>query len=234
MRLATGMNIAMTVPPAHSEARLPVAPQLNERIGALLASVRELGCRRPRPRPERLSGMHNPWGHAAVLASAWRFLDLCEDAALLDSVEQLIGPDIILWDSELHLEAVSYIRFVEDGREGRYWPSTPLAGAVVLIAPGRPEEPALCLALANLDDKNLSRIDPAQPLYVIRYMPATSLFVRDPRVAPNWLAMQEQPLLNFTTRPIWLMRGQDRASNDFVAGFAPSVPRWAGIKTKEN
>lgn len=209
------------------------ASTLDERMRALQPSVQELVGRYPRPRAERLSGMHNPWGHAAVLANAWRFLDVCEDADIVDAVARLIGPDIVLWDSELHLEASSYLRFVGAGREGRYWPATPVAGAVALLAPTRPAQPPICVDLVSLADADLAGIDATQPLYVIRYMPATSRFVRDAHAPANWLAMEEQPLINYATRPLWLVRGKDRAGNDFVTGFAPPVPRWAGIKLEE-
>jgi hypothetical protein len=206
---------------------------LGERVEAIQATVRELSRRRPRPRQERLSGMHNPWGQAAVLANAWRFLDVCEDARLVDAVARLIGPDIVLWDSELHLQAGSYLRFVDAGREGRYWPATPLAGAVALVAPVSPSRAPILLDLVSLAGADLSSIDAMAPLYVIRYLPATSLFVRDPRASANWAAMQEQPLINYATRPLWLVRGEDRAGNDFVTGFAPAVPRWAAIQPEE-
>ena len=212
----------------------PATTTLDERIDALQATVRELSDRRPKLRPERLSGMHNPWGHAAMLANAWRFLDLCEDAAILDTVAEVIGPDIVLWDSELHLDAASYVRFAAQGREGRYWPAVPLAGAVVLIAPTRAVHSFMCLDVASLANADLSGFNPDAPLYVIRYMPATSQFVRDARSRANWAAMEEQPLINYATRPLWLVRGEDRAGNDFVTGFAPSVPRWAGIQPEEH
>lgn len=201
------------------------AATLRERIDALQGVVGELVGRRPRPRPERLSGMHNPWGNAAVLANAWRFLDVCEDSSLLDAVEASIGPDIVLWDSELHLEAASYLRFVAAGREGRYWPATPLRGAVALLAPQA--RSAFVVDLAGLSPAVVARIDATAPLYVIRYMAATSRFDRDPGAPMNWVAMEEQPLINYTTRPLWLVRGEDRAANDFVAGFSPAIPRWA-------
>lgn len=206
---------------------------LQARMEALLPTVRELVARRPRLRQERLSGLHNPWGQAAVLANAWRFLDVCEDVALVDAVARLIGPDVILWDSELYLAAATYLRFLEDGREGRYWPATPLAGAVVMVAPTGNKRRPICLTLAALADADLSSIDAAQPLYVIRYMPASSLFVRDPHSPANQAAMEEQPLINHAARPLWLVRGDDRSGNDFVTGFSPPVPRWAGVKPEE-
>jgi hypothetical protein len=203
------------------------------RIESVRPIVLDLAARDPRPRPERLSGIHNPWGHAAVLATAWPFLDLCEDAAIVEAVARLIGPDVVLWDSELHLEARSYLRFVEDGRERLYWPATPLAGAVVLVTPQRPADGALCVELAALASLDLDHLRPSEPLYVIRYMPAASLYVRDPRAVRNRAAMEAQPLINYTTRPLWLVAGEDRAGNDFVTGFSPVAPRWAGTRTEQ-
>jgi len=210
----------------------PVVRSLAQRIEAMHAAARQLAARRPPLRVERLSGIHSPWGQASALTDAWCFLDLCEDPEILDRVERLIGPDIVLWDSELHLEAAAYRRFVETGREGRYWPALPLAGAVVLVAPTAAQK-VFCLSLDAIA-QNLPALDPCAPLFVIRYMPGTSQFVRDGRALANWIAMEEQPLINYITRPLWMVRGEDRAGNDFVTGFAPTVPRWAGIQPEEN
>ncbi|MDR6861369.1 hypothetical protein [Variovorax guangxiensis] len=212
----------------------PAARSLGERIAALHAAARELAQRPRRPRQERLSGLHNPWGHGGALVDPWLLLDLCEDPEVLDGVEALIGPDIVLWDAELYLEAAAYQRFVEEGREGRYWPALPLQGALVLVPAGRSAQPVTCVDLARMAQEGLPALDPLSPLYVLRYMPATSHFVRDGRALANWVAMEEQPLINYTTRPLWLMRGEDRAGSDFVTGFSPSVPRWAGNQPKEN
>jgi ectoine hydroxylase-related dioxygenase (phytanoyl-CoA dioxygenase family) len=50
--------------------------------------------------------------------------------------------------------------------------------------------------------------------YAIRYMPATSLFDRS--IPPTRIA--DNQVIDFSQRPIWLVRGQDRAGNDFVVG----------------
>ena len=50
----------------------------------------------------------------------------------------------------------------------------------------------------------------------LRYMPASSLF--DRRLKP--LDGQTGLAVNFAQRPLWLVRGQDRAGNDFVTGHA--------------
>ena len=47
-------------------------------------------------------------------------------------------------------------------------------------------------------------------------------------------AMEARPLVNYTTRPLWLVAGQDRAGSDFVTGFSPAVPRWAGTRTEQD
>ena len=43
----------------------------------------------------------------------------------------------------------------------------------------------------------------------------------------NRRAAQKAPLINFARRPIWLVRGEDLAGNDFVTGFATTVGQWA-------
>jgi hypothetical protein len=221
--------IAATAP-----ARYDVdASAIHRLVDALRPIVLDIAARSPRPRRERLSGIHNPWGHAAVLATAWPFLDLCESAPIVHAVTRVIGPDVLLWDSELHLAARSYVRFVEGGREGLYWPATPLAGAIVLVALARPDDPVMCFELQTLAGADLSCLPATEPLYVIRYMPATSKYVRDPSALANYAAMEADPLINYTTRPLWLVAGEDRAGNDLVTGFSPAVPRWAGTRTEQ-
>ena len=209
------------------------ARSLGERVAALHATACALAQGARPPRRELLSGMHNPWRPGPTLVDPWLLLDLCEDPEVLDGVEALIGPDIVLWDTELYLEAADYQRFVLEGREGRYWPAMPLRGALVLVTATGAAPSVRCLDLARIAREDLSAPDPVSTLYVLRYMPATSHFVRDGRALANWVAMEEQPLINYTTRPLWLMRGEDRAGSDFVTGFSPPVPRWAGNQTKE-
>ena len=53
---------------------------------------------------------------------------------LLDMVEQLIGPDIILWGTTLFHKPAGLPRGVPWHRDGRYWPIQPLATTSVWIA----------------------------------------------------------------------------------------------------
>jgi hypothetical protein len=102
-----------------------------------------------------------------------------------------------------------------------------------MVPLGAVEQALVCLDLDSVTEESFPMLDPSAPLYVLRYMPATSAFQRDAKASANWTAMQEQPLLNFTQRPLWLVRGEDRAGNDFVSGFSPQVPRWAINSLKE-
>jgi hypothetical protein len=172
------------------------------------------------PRQALLSGAHNPFGRAPRLLDAWRFLELCESAEILDAVEAVAGPDLVLWDSELYLDAGAWreARYVE----GRYWPADPLEGVVADVAIA---EGSVFIAAV---ERASAAPDPAPGAhYIVRYMPATSHYNRDPRFGPNRRLMEEQPLINYANRPIWLARGEDRARNDFAMGFAPIAPGWA-------
>ena len=174
------------------------------------------------PRQELLSGIHNPFGLHVFSELAWSFLALAESEALLDAVAAVLGPDLVLWDSELYFDPAALPR-----DEGRYWPADPCAGTVVFVAldPGR-------IVLADVErlPANLSMLPlAAWPCYVLRYMPATSRYNRDPDFAANRRAAQERLLVNYLTRPIWLVRGEDRAGSDFATGFAPPAVRWAEL-----
>ena len=185
-------------------------------VAPLLAGARRLAAKPPRQ--ALLSGLHNPFGRAASLVDAWKFLDVCENAAVLDAVESSVGPDIVLWDSELYLDAAAWDRARVN--EGRHWPADPLAGVVVDVL--------LDTGAASLFEVRTAQaqVSAAGVHYVIRYMPATSRYNRDPRYAPNRVAMEERPLVNYVNRPIWLVRGEDRAGNDFSAGYAQMAPGW--------
>lgn len=55
--------------------------------------------------------------------------------------------------------------------------------------------------------------------YAIRYMPSTSLF--DRTIPPTRIARNQ--VIDFSQRPIWLVRGRDRAGNDFNVGKEATV-----------
>lgn len=183
---------------------------------------------------ERLSGIHNPWGHCADLADPWAFLDFCESDLVLETARQLIGSDIILWDSELFPGTSRYSMFLQECGEGRFWPVTPLAGALVLVPLGRDMLEVKGVPREEITPAMLDAFDPCEPLYVIRLMPATSRFERDPGHPAHRACMEEQVLINYQNRPLWLLSGSDRANNDLVTGFTPIVPMWASCLNGQN
>lgn len=203
--------------------RLPLLPT---RV-PMREAVAEITARKAAIRQERLSGIHNPWGQGSSFTDPWSFLDLCESAAVIDTARDVVGLDIILWDSELFPEARRYREFLRQRREGRYWPVSPLGGAIVLVPVGREEAEPRAVKLSNVGPEILDEYDPLEPLYVIRLMPAASHFERDPKHPAHRACMEEQVLVNYANRPLWLLCGTDKGNNDFVIGFAPAVPVWA-------
>lgn len=201
-------------------------------LARLLDDTANLSSRR-RLHPAMLSGVHNPWGYAGQLLDSWSVLDLCESPAILDPVEALIGPDIVLWDSALMLPQAraSDLRRLAD--EPSFWPVAPLVGALVLLdLVHSGNSPATAVLMCDVHDVVTCTpwltlaLGIEHPWLCIRYMPATSHFNRDPSFAPNRASAAREPLINYTNRPIWLVRGDDHAGSDFVTGFNATTPSW--------
>jgi len=237
-------------------------------LARMKAEVDDLVARHPDVRPEMLSGAHNPWGQSAKIVGSWAWLEFCRFPEIVDMVEQLIGPDVVLWGSQLFCKPAGHGLAVPWHQDGQYWPIDPLDTVTVRIAiedslpengcmryiPGSHksrdvvaheyvDEPGVALRqqVADLDESlakddvlragqisihdvylvhgsaenrsNMRRSD-----YAIRYMPASSRYVRDPAYPANAYAAEKSQLMNYTQRPIWLLRGVDRAGNDFTIG----------------
>ncbi len=105
---------------------------------ALLENLQEaadkLICDHPDIRPELLSGPHNPWGQSAQLMGNVDFLEFCHHPDLIDMIEQLIGPDIILWGSMLFAKPAGDGKAVPWHQDGRYWPIDPLETVTVRVS----------------------------------------------------------------------------------------------------
>jgi hypothetical protein len=187
----------------------------------LIAPAREIAASLARQAPDQdmLSGVHNPFGHHACRTQAWSFLDIAESPYLLDCVEDVIGPDIILWDSELYLHQLA---LTPD--EGQYWPVEPLAGTIAVISLERCEFGLI--DIGRLGEALTAFAADHGAALAVRYMPATSHLNRDAAFAANRRATEARPLVNYAKRPIWLMRGEDHANNDFVTGFMVPAARW--------
>jgi hypothetical protein len=78
-------------------SRLPDA-----QLASLRAALDRLIAANPGVRPEQLISAHvRPGEGAEKVRGDQAFLDLARDSALLDMVEQAIGPDIILWGCQV-------------------------------------------------------------------------------------------------------------------------------------
>lgn len=101
---------------------------------ALLASLRD-GCDRiiaadPDTRPEQVMNPHlMQWSGAGN-----PFMEVASHAAILDRVEQLIGPDLILWITRVLCKPAGDGQEVPWHQDGQYWPIRPLGTCSVWIA----------------------------------------------------------------------------------------------------
>jgi len=233
---------AATIPAGPVEDCLPF---LREQSAAVDRSARN-------KRPWLLWELHNPWSRSACVADSWKFLELCQSPGLLSLITPFIGGDIILFDSQLspglHEAGASESSWQNDRLR---CPARPLQGLVVRIPfappadgkaqfifkPDRSGNQAIeyrvghiiCHSM-DLNYRVAAAIErPGQPWeYVIRYFPATSRYLRDPAAKPHRQLTERHPLLNYARMPLWLVQGEDKAGNDFVAGFQAKAGRWIG------
>jgi len=192
-------------------------------------------------------------------------------------VEQLIGPNIILWGSQVFCKPERIGREVPWHQDGQYWPIRPLATCSVWIAlddvdadngcmryiPGShlrervythrvSDRPGLVLnqevvadefdARTARDDvlragefslhdvylihgSNPNRSQRRRAGFVVRYMPASSVFERDVERQQSQAGVR----FSLSRRPLWLLRGKDVSGrNDFSVGHGEEyemVPR---------
>jgi hypothetical protein len=247
--------------------RLPAA-----RVEALRATLDRLIVENPDIRPERLVSAHIEGRNAEGVRGSRDVLDLARDPGILDLVEQLIGPDVILWGCQIFCKPGGDGMAVPWHQDGHYWPIRPLATCTVWVAldpstiengclrvipgshrgellydhmtearddivlnqavkpgafdPGAAFDVVLEPGEMSMHDvhlihgSNANRSPRRRAGVAIRYMPATSLFDRG-------LMMRSAAsgyTVDFTTRPIWLLRGVDRTGrNDFRTGHRPEL-----------
>lgn len=118
-----------------------LVPQLRlspTRLTALRCALDELIARNPGIRPEKLVSAHvvMPEGrpNAEGVHGHPAFLDLARDPAILDAVEALIGPDILLWGCHVFTKPAGDGLETPWHQDGHYWPIRPLATCTVWVA----------------------------------------------------------------------------------------------------
>ena len=251
-----------------SDYRLP-----EDVLSSLSHAVDKLIADHPDIRPELLSGPHNPYGQSAKLMGNVDFLEFCQHPDILDMVEHVIEPDIILWGSMIFAKPPSDGKAVPWHQDGRYWPIEPLETVTVRVSidgsdtdngcmqyiPGSHKARALELHEIDIRDdmalgQRMAEVDASTAKdcilapggvslhdvytvhgsshnkhasrrradYAIRYMPATSLYDRSESNPATVYARKHSPTMNYPARPIWLVRGEDKAGNDFSVGKQPA------------
>jgi hypothetical protein len=204
------------------------------------------------PRPWDYAELHNPWARSAASYDSWGFLDLCQSSALVDAIATLIGEDVILFDSQWLPD-----RWHAPGRESdlesdaHRFPVDPPNGVTALIAFA--DAPSASIRIGVDDPRPCVSFDLARgtvllvghmtpyclqsslangrpAVFAVRYFPASSRYNRD-AAAPVHRALTERyPLFNYARMPLWLVRGEDRAQNDFVTGFNMRAGFWTSAR----
>lgn len=266
-----------------------VKPRLripDQQLGRMRESLDQLLRSNSHIAPETLICPHIPYGktHDDTAAAAW--LEYASDPGILDLVSQLIGPNVILWGSQVFCKPAGIGKAIPWHQDGQYWPIRPIATCSVWIAldDATPENGCMRYIPASHASGSIYRhrvreredivlnleVDPAQfdesvgrddslkagqfslhdvflihgsnanrsahrrAGFVIRYMPATSVFERE----EGDIHRQSGVTFSMGRRPIWLLRGQDVSGrNDFTIGHGRDyalVPRVSDEKRAES
>lgn len=115
------------------EFRLP-----EQRVAQLREALDRLIRDNPGVRPEKLVSAHltrrGGQANAEGVRGQAAFLELAMDASILDAVEQLIGPDVILWGCHVFCKPAGDGHETPWHQDGHYWPIRPLANCTVWVA----------------------------------------------------------------------------------------------------
>ena len=196
------------------------------------------------------------------------WLEFGRHPAFLDMLEQLVGPDIILWGTTIFGKPAGTGQVIPWHQDAEHWPIKPPATIIIWIAldactpengclryiPGSHKGPARHVQMAAVEAReaavgwcwtsamwtrprprdvvlepgqisihdtwivhgsNPNRSARRRAALALRYMPSTSLF--DHADGPGF-STRAAADADYTTRPIYLLRGVDRSGNNFEIG----------------
>jgi ectoine hydroxylase-related dioxygenase (phytanoyl-CoA dioxygenase family) len=107
-------------------------------VDSLRAALDRLLRDNPGVRPEKLISAHLARSDGRANDEGVRgqaaFLELAQQTQILDAVEQLIGPDIILWGCHVFCKPAGDGHATPWHQDGHYWPIRPLATCTVWVA----------------------------------------------------------------------------------------------------
>ena len=106
----------------------------SSRLEVLRAALERVLEKNPQSRPERLVSIHIGGRNTEGVHGDDEFLALARDPDILDLVEQLIGPDVILWGCQSFCKPGGDGMEVPWHQDGYYWPMRPRATCSLWIA----------------------------------------------------------------------------------------------------
>ncbi len=123
----------------HAQGYLVPSWRLSEaRVQRLRAALDRLLANNPGVRPEKLVSAHLSGRGGAANSEGVRgddeFMALARDEQILDMVEALIGPDIVLWGCHVFCKPAGDGHETPWHQDGHYWPIRPLANCTVWVA----------------------------------------------------------------------------------------------------
>jgi len=103
-------------------------------VDRLRATIDQMIIDNPDVRPEHLINAHLAQGSEEGVKGADEILELTRHPAILDQVESVLGPDIVLWGCHVFCKPAGNGMEVPWHQDGHYWPIRPLANCTVWIA----------------------------------------------------------------------------------------------------
>ena len=113
---------------------VPAFSLSEEKLAGLRQALDAVIADNPDVRPEKLVSVHIEGRNDEGVVGNRSFLDIARDPDILDLVEQIIGPDIILWGCQAFCKPGGDGLEVPFHQDGQYWPIRPLATCTVWIA----------------------------------------------------------------------------------------------------
>jgi len=111
--------------------RYQLEPEL---LTGLQDALNTLIANNPGVRPEKLVSAHIEGRNDEGVHGSQRFLELAMHPPIVDLVEQVLGPDIILWGCHVFCKPASEGFETPWHQDGHYWPIRPLATCTVWVA----------------------------------------------------------------------------------------------------
>ena len=103
-------------------------------VNRIRQTVDDMIKNNPDVRPEHLVNAHIAGGSEEGVKGADEILALTRHPGILDQVESVLGPDIVLWGCQVFCKPAGDGMEVPWHQDGHYWPIRPLANCTVWVA----------------------------------------------------------------------------------------------------